>query len=158
MTEIGIQEEFSKDWDWFASGPDGTIAHFTTAGMRSLPQSVKQDQEAAFRLIAYFFGEAPKSVRYRVRLEAEKESGGWADQLARDRYLKDFVTMASAGLFSYDTEPSRNRVDYFLVAIPEQPLRVEQLPPEIRDLVLRTQSPYVFAQTAHISSKDTIAW
>lgn len=41
-----------------------------------------------------------------VRPEAESDAGVWGDNTARDRYLKDFIKMASTGLFSFDTQTS----------------------------------------------------
>jgi hypothetical protein len=158
MTVIDSTEAATRDWDWFASDPDGAIGHFTTAGIRPLPKTVKQDRDAALRLIKYFFEEAARAVPHKVRPEAERDSGGWRDESVRSRYLKDFVKMASAGLFSYNTPVSGRNTNYFLVAFPEQPLRADQLPPEIRDLVARTKSPYLFAKTAYISDRDTSDW
>jgi hypothetical protein len=155
---IDAIEEADRDWDWFAVDPEGKLGHFTTAGMRVLPKTVKQDKEAALRLIDYFFEEAPKSVAYTVRAEAERDAGGWGDDSARSRYLKDFVRMASAGLFSYDTQTLDPNGDYFLVASPVEPLLIDQLPHDIRYLAERTKSPFRFSGLSHISAAGTRGW
>jgi hypothetical protein len=49
MTEITTVDEVTRDWDWFAVDASGAVGHFTTAGMRKLPSSVKADNEAALR-------------------------------------------------------------------------------------------------------------
>jgi hypothetical protein len=151
-------EESDRDWDWFAVDPAGAVGHFTTAGMRVLPKTVRQDKEAALHLIDYFFEKAPKSRPHIVRTEAEIDSGGWPDDLARSQYLKDFSTMASAGVFSYDMPTSGRKQDYFLVAYPQSPLHISELPPEIRELVMRTRSPSPFAESPYIAELDTRNW
>jgi hypothetical protein len=158
MNTIDSIEEFDRDWDWFAVDPDGMIGHFTTAGMRPLPKAVKQDRNAAMRLIKYFVEEAPESTPYSVRFEAEKDSGGWRDEAGRQRYLKDYAKMASVGLYSYDTPTSGATTNYFLVASPKHSLKFDQLPPEIRDLVTRTKSPYPFSASPYISAVETETW
>jgi hypothetical protein len=56
---IDEQEEFTRDWDWYAVDQDGHIGHFTSAGMRVLPKSVKQDRETTEIVARYFFEQAP---------------------------------------------------------------------------------------------------
>lgn len=147
MTEIDSLEEAERDWDWFAVGIDGTIAHFATAGLRVLPKSVKQDRDIALLLIEYFYEEAPGSVPYIVLPEGEEDGD-----------MRYFIRMASAGLFSYDTPVYERDSYYFMVVAPQQPLTVNQLPEKIRNLVMRTQAPYIFAQTRRIRCEDTIDW
>jgi hypothetical protein len=135
MLVIDEIDEADQDWDWFAVDPEGRLGHFTTAGQIPLPETVKQDKEAALRLIEYFFKEAPKNFSYTVRPKNEFGPEGWEEEADRDRYLSDFVAMASTGLFSYNRRLHSYSEDYFLVAAPNEPLLADQLPPEIRDLV-----------------------
>jgi hypothetical protein len=125
--------------------------------MRRLPKTVEQDRDAALRLIHYFDMEAPKSLPYIVRAGVEVDAGGWKDESARSWYLTSFVNMASTGLFSYDTFLS-GPGKYYLVAFPERPIHINQLPLEIRDLAIRTKSPYPFAKTTYISEEETQEW
>jgi hypothetical protein len=48
-------EEFERDRDWFAVDPDGMIGQFTTAGMRPLAKTVKQDRMRQCGLIARLY-------------------------------------------------------------------------------------------------------
>ncbi len=157
MTTITLNEQLDRDWDWYASDREGMIGHFTTAGMRRLPKTIEQDRDTALRLIHYFDIEAPKSFSYVVRAGVEVDAGGWRDESVRRRYLASFVDMASAGLFSYNTFLS-GPGKYYLVAFPEKPIHIDQLPLEIRDLAIRTQSPYPFAKTTYISEEETREW
>lgn len=158
MTAIDAIEERDRDWDWFAVDPQGKIGHFTTAGIRELPKTVKQDEEAALKLIHYFFETAQKTVAYTVRPEVQNDAGARKDESARNRYLQDFVAMASAGLFSYDTNTSGPNKAYFLVASPADPLHIDRLPTDIRELVRRTRSPFTFMSSEHIAATDTSNW
>lgn len=158
MTEINEMDEFDRDWDWFAVDTDGSIGHFTSAGQQALPKSVKRDRESALRLMEYFLKEAPKSVSYTVHPEAEKRSGGWRNEFERNRYLNSFVNMAATGLFSHDTEMYGRDTGYFLIGVPQHPLLIHELPPEIRDLLTRTQSTCSFGQSPYIPAEDTCNW
>ncbi len=159
MNAIDDIEEFDRDWDWFAVGHDGTIAHFTTAGIRPLPISVKSDRESALRLIEYFFEEAPKTREYVIEREGERNSG-WrsGEPPSQNRYLRDFVKMAAAGLFSYDTETSAPDTRYFLVARPKNPLQIDELPPEISKLLVKSHSLQTFRHLNEILAAETLGW
>jgi hypothetical protein len=158
MTEITTVDEVTRDWDWFAVDTSGAVGHFTTAGMRKLPSSVKADNEAALRLIEYFDQEAPKRFDYVVQVQAEIDAGALKDIRDHNWYLRSFAAMASAGLFSYDTHTEGRMTDYFLVAYPKSPIRVDQLPSEVRDLVQRTKSTCLFSKSLHISEAETTLW
>jgi hypothetical protein len=158
MTEITTVDEVTRDWDWFAVDASGAVGHFTTAGMRKLPSSVKADNEAALRLIDYFDQDAQKQFDYVVRVQAEIDAGTLKDIRDRNWYLRSFVAMASAGLFSYDTDIEGRTTDYFLVAYPKSPLQVDQLPSEVREMVQRTRSKCLFSESPHISEAETRSW
>jgi hypothetical protein len=158
MTEITTVDEVTRDWDWFAVDASVAVGHFTTAGMRKLPSSVKADNEAALRLIDYFDQDAQKRFDCVVRVQAEIDAGTLKDIRDRNGYLRSFVAMASAGLFSYDTDTEGRTTDYFLVAYPKSPLQVDQLPSEVRDLVRRTKSTCLFSKSPHISEAETRSW
>lgn len=64
---IDAQEEFTRDWDWYAVDQDGHIGHFTSAGMRVLPKSIKQDRETTEVVARYFFEQAPVVGKWTVR-------------------------------------------------------------------------------------------
>jgi hypothetical protein len=157
MTEITTADETTRDWDWFAVDESGAVGHFTTAGMRKLPCSVKADNGAALRLIDYF-DHAPKQFDYVVQVQAEIDAGILKDIRDRNWYLRSFVAMASAGLFSYDTHTEGPTTDYFLVAYPKSPLHVDQLPSEVRELAQRTKSTCLFSKSPHISEAETRPW
>jgi len=157
LTTIILNEQLDRDWDGYASDQEGMIGHFTTAGLRRLPKTIERNRDDVLRLIHYFDLEAPKSSSYVVRAGVEVDAGGWKDESVRRWYLTSFVDMASVRLFSYDTFLS-GPGKYYLVAFPEKPIHIDRLPSEIRDLAIRTQSPYPFAKTTYISEEETREW
>ena len=154
MPQISEVDEFTRDWDWFAVDPSGAIGHFTSAGMRKLPISVKADNEAALRLIEYF-ASAPKKSEYVVSDEADLDSKNVKD---RKWYLRSFVAMATVGLFSYNTYVDRRSTEYFLVARPNSPLHVDEVPSEIGELLRRTKSVRLFADSLRFRENETHDW
>ena len=151
-------EEFTRDWDWYAVDQDGYLGHFTTAGMRNLPKSVKEDRQATELIAQYFFEQAPTTGAWSVRAEAEKDCGGWENQ-GFERYVKDFALMASKGLFSFDTDLVHGAQGrYYLVAIPAKPLRIGDIPAQIRAIVSRTAAPLRLTNSSYIAGQTTESW
>jgi hypothetical protein len=155
---IGNEEEFTRDWDWYAVDQDGHIGHFTSAGMRTLPESVKNDRETTEVIAQYFFEEAPILGGWSVRAEAERDCGGWEKQ-GFERYVKDFAFMATKGLFSFDTDLVHGEEGrYYLVAIPERPLHVNDLPVKIKTLMSRTAALLRLSNCPYIAGQITKPW
>jgi hypothetical protein len=67
--------------------------------------------------------------------------------------------MARKGVFSYNTEMRHGReAKYYLVAIPECPLRLDDLPPEMREVVSKTRAPLSFTTAEYIPEAATLVW
>ena len=154
---IEYAEEFTRDWDWYAVDQDGYIGHFTSAGMRTLPKSVKNDREATELIAKYFFEQAPVKGGWSLRAEAEKDCGGWEKQGVQ-RYVRDFALMATKGLFSFDTDLIHGNERYYLVGIPERPLHVSDLPINIREILSRTMASFRLKNCAYINGPTTESW
>lgn len=155
---IRDEEEFTRDWDWYAVDQDGHIGHFTSAGTRTLPKSVKNDREATETIARYFFEQAPIIGGWSVRAEAEMDCGGWVKQ-GFERYVRDFALMATKGLFSFNTDLIHgDEGRYYLVAIPERPLHINDLPPNIRALVSCTAALLRLSSCPHIAGRTTDQW
>ena len=143
--QISDEEEFSGDWDWYAVDEYGAIGHFTTAGFRRLPPTIKEDFDGAEKCTRYFFDEARVRTAYSVNDEVNAD-GAFQDDKERRRYLQSFVQTAERGLFSFDTKPLVGADgEYCLVASPRNPLRFEELPAEIAELVSRVRAAYLFS-------------
>lgn len=157
MPRIEESEEFSRDWDWYAVDEDGKIGHFTTAGLRPLPETVRDDRDAAEKLIQHF-EEARPFTTCTVREAAERDAGGWGSR-GRDGFIKSFAEMSKRGLFSHNTQMVHGpEAAYYLVSRPSEPLAVADVPDEIRVLLLRTRAPLKFGQAEHIPESETIKW
>ena len=103
MPRIDIDEEFSQDWDWYACDELGNIGHFTTAGFRPLPESVKSDREALITLIEYFDGRHEMSA-FSISQWVEKDIEQSKGTPPRETYLRSFAAADKRGLFSYDND------------------------------------------------------
>lgn len=163
MPEIPSDEETSRDWDWFAVDSNGEVGHFTTAGFRLLPASVKADWELAEELIS-FFESLPNIGEHQVRSEfwafekAGSEPGLLAKgDAARESYFRSFVGMARRGLYSYDTE-LKTQGDYFGVATPISPLKVTDLALAVQAKVQKAASTVRFRETFRIPESLTLKW
>jgi hypothetical protein len=153
---IDDAEEFTRDWDWYVVD-QGT--HWPLHQRRHEdPKSVKNDLEATELIARYFFEHAPVTGGWSVRAAAEKDCGGWERQ-GFERYVRDFALMATKGLFSFDTDlVGGQQARYYLVAIPERPLHVSDLPLNIKELVSRTASSLRLSNCHYIAGQTTEAW
>jgi hypothetical protein len=158
MSVIDANAERDRDWDWYASDADGHIAHFTSAGLRALPASVKQSAETALALTAFFGSLPERSVDVHLSARAEQEVAQLAETAKIEWRLRDFVRSARRGLFSYDTEMVHGKADYYLIASPKQPLTVDELPYEIRSTLLQVAQPITFASMTTIDETITLQW
>jgi hypothetical protein len=159
MTKIEAAEELTRDWDWYACDQEGNIGHFTTAGLRGLPRSVKQDREALECVGRYLLEERKEWSECSIRAGVEADAGGWKNMVARDRYLRSFIQAARRGVFSYNTEMRRGSdAKYYLVAKPNKPLRTSDLPPEIGAILSKTHAPISFAIREYIPEGETLDW
>lgn len=156
MRQIPYDEETTRDWDWFAVDPEGFIGHFTTAGFRRLPESVRADWDRAEELIQ-FFEATPELGQCEVR----PEFWGWEKALragaARERYFRCFKEMARRGLYSYDTV-LRAPGDYFGVAIPNVPLAIAMLPEDIQRRISKTRATIRFRDAVVVPEAITHDW
>ncbi len=158
MDKIEAADEFTRDWDWYACDQVGNIAHFTTAGLRSLPRSVKLSSDALERITHYLGEEREAWSEWSIRPGVEAEVG-WKDAVSRDRFLHSFVEMARAGIFSYNPEMRRGpNAKYYLVAKPDNPLRVNDLPVDIGTILLKTQASISFSIRDYITESETLDW
>ena len=159
MAKIETAEELTRDWDWYACDQEGNIGHFTTAGLRALPHSIKQDRNALERVDRYLSEERKESTECSIRAGTETDAGGWKGVVARDHYLRSYIQAARRGMFSYNTEMLRGPdAKYYIVAKPDKPLRMSDLPPEIGAMLSKTHAPVSFAIREYITEAETVDW
>lgn len=117
------------DFDWYCVDGEGCIGHFASAGFKQLPPSVARSAEDLNLLDEFFSGlpAVPDAHELDQNLRSEQRT---------PRYLQSFVAMADRGLFSFDIESYlRPDICYFRVAMPKSPLRLMELPENIRSML-----------------------
>ena len=139
--EIPLDKQGGTDFDWFGVDEEGLLAHFATAGFKAIPPSVSASAEDLKLVTDYFTKRA--SVRGSHQVDEESLANSlnreWKGERLEARYLRDFVSMANKGLFSYDIDSYlRPGICYFRVACPDMPLKLHELPDPIQVIVSRT--------------------
>ena len=153
MNISDVEEEIT-DLDWFAPDKEGAIGHFTTGGFGVLPRSVASSKEDLERVSKYFNSLPPNRGAPILSAKA-KEIIATKDEKARTAYLQDYLKAASRGLYSFNYQHiGRRPAPYFLVAIPERPLYVTDLPLDIQEVLKRTILPNVFSAQPTVAVDD----
>jgi hypothetical protein len=155
---IPEEEQWVRDFDWFATDESGCIGHFNTAGFKLLPQSVSASAEDLKTVTDYFQSLMPTGAGYEVSADLEKEAGPFKSEKERARYLSGIAYLANSGLFSFDIDTYvKPGLAYFRVAVPVQPVRLESLPRKIREIVERTRFEGIrFGETSRIDYELTL--
>lgn len=181
--EIEDYSNFCSGWDWFACDAKGQIGHFDNGGLRHLPRTVKINRQVAEQLAVFFLEVAPDRGGYSIRDKVEAEFGGWEKVVDKQLFLETYGGVARKGVFSHNTQNLRaleeveaakrlgvfsaatqhiydidGTASYYLVAIPEHPLHLTDLPPEIAEMVSRVLSPFLFGVTTNFSEVETMKW
>jgi hypothetical protein len=134
---ISEDEQKERDYDWFGVDEEGYIGHFTSAGYK-LPKSVCASAEDLQAITDYFENIEFSGLKFHVITDLEKKVHLFENDFMRNQYLSSFCEMADRGLYSHDIDLySKQNLAYFCVAMPERPLRIEFLPPNIRAIVSR---------------------
>jgi hypothetical protein len=119
---------------------------------------VKRSAETALALIAFFESLPERSVDVHLSVRAKQEAAQLTEKTRVEQRLRDFVRAARRGLFSFDTEMLHGKSDYYLIASPEQPLTVDDLPDKIRSILLPVAGPVAFASMIAIDEATTLQW
>jgi hypothetical protein len=145
MTITEIDEEVT-DYDWFAVDEEGRIGHFTTGGIGTLPRSVAASSTDLRHLTDFFRITLPSSTEAHLAPKAQQMAKGMESEAVVERSFRNFVMMASRGLYSFDhsdaLDPPKRRTRpcpfYYRIAIPIQPIHLSNLPDKIQIILLRT--------------------
>jgi len=131
-------EQQTLDIDWFFT--DGKNIGFVASAGGKLPKTVAKSSENNEKLISYFRSLPDISntiMNPDLDSLLKKTFGSGVDE----RYLHDYVLMTKKGLYSFDKTCLNNFFDskYHLVTSPSVPLRIENLPQEIFDILIKTK-------------------
>jgi hypothetical protein len=106
------------DFEWYAVDRDGSLGMLTSAGPGPVPRSVFRDLDLYIGVVE-FFGLLPRRAR--------------AEILVEKRRVEDWRRAAERGLYGFDyNQDGRRAHGYHLIARPEQPLRIEEVPEWVR--------------------------
>lgn len=134
-----IEMQPHLDIDWFAVDADGYIIHFASGG-GELPNSVAESKEDTQKVAKYFrsYTDLGGNVSISPYLD---EVVKFSNQKERNRYLNDFILMSKKGLYSFDKSVPSDFLDknYHLVAIPDNCLKLNDLPSGIASIIAKTK-------------------
>jgi hypothetical protein len=112
----------SSDFEWYATDRNGHIASFTTAGFAIVPRKVFQSKEDYWRCVDYI-RQLPTRCNYLRSMVENGDRSPWINEARR-------------GLFAYDWTCNAGQYvagePYWLIASPELPLTLDEVPGEIR--------------------------
>src|SRR5690349_17697524 len=108
------------EYDWLGSDGESHVALFCTAGGGYAPDAFLQDTDAHDAAIAAILA-LPASTRALS-----------APELGPD-YVNTWKLVAERGLFAFDADVSGG--PYYRSAVPETPVRLDQLPAAVRDVL-----------------------
>jgi hypothetical protein len=121
------------DIDWFMLDKLGYIAHMASGG-GALPDSVAASVEDN-KILQNYFGALKEDHEIAVT------KVGY--------FIDSFIEMGSKGLYSFDVlKPGvLSSTTYLKIVSPIEPLHIDSLPTDVRDILLRTRVDIVFAST-----------
>ncbi|WP_042722328.1 hypothetical protein [Flavobacterium sp. B17] len=129
-TEI---EQQSLDIDWFFTD-NNEIAFVASAGGK-LPETIAELGEENGILSSYFRN-LPEISEIIINPQLKDIIPN-----ANESYLSDFINMAKKGIYAFDKTVLNNFLDsnYHLVASPKVPLKLKDLSPDIKEVILKAQ-------------------
>jgi hypothetical protein len=110
------------EYDWLATDGEGHVALFSTAGAGYAPDEYLQDTDAHDAAVDAILAERPSTM---ARFAPELKPG----------LRNTWRMVADRGLFAFDSDP--NGAPYRLVAAPERPVSLDQLPTEVAAVAAR---------------------
>jgi hypothetical protein len=128
-------EQQTLDIDWFFTTEQHVA--FVASGGGKLPKSVANSAKN-IKLLTSFFRNLPRISEAIINPNLNKIN---KTSLIDNRYLEDFVDMAEKGLFTYDKTILNDfsNSGHHLITMPANPLKFDQLPIEIRDILIETK-------------------
>ena len=131
LTEI---EQQTLDIDWFFT--NGQEIAFVASGGGKLPKSVANSDNIS--LLSSFFRNLSKTSEAIINPNSTKLKKILPD----NQYFEDFIYMAEKGLFTYDKSILNDfsNSNYDLITIPSNSIKLDRLPLEIRNMIMKTKT------------------
>jgi hypothetical protein len=134
-----------EDIDWFAIDSIGEVAWFTSGAYGTLPASVRKSRNDLNTLVTFF------EEHLALTTEGQIDSKAFDNVILasdtpeiRKSVFSENLQGASKGLYSYDShdaEPMSG--EYFRVSFPVQPITIEMLPEQIKNILSKTVLPTI---------------
>ena len=122
-SEIDLQTE---DIMWFAVDKCNHVLAFTSGGCGNVPEFICRSREDTELLETFFMEKLSKSTEGVLFIDSD------GSPLAEDS-----VSLAEKGIYSYDVSfDDKHKGEYIQIAAPKIPLQAEQLPDEIRKILM----------------------
>lgn len=130
FTEI---EQQTLDIDWFFT--DNKEIGFVASGGGKLPKSFTRMKK--HHLLVSYFRNLPEITDFTLNKDLRNILPHDID----DDYLNDFVFMSRRGLYSFDKTVLNNfnEPNYHLVSRPINPLKIKDLPEDIKEIFAQTR-------------------
>lgn len=139
MGAKSAEEIHGLEFDWLASDVDGNVALFSTAGGGFAPEAFLWDTDAHDAAIDTL-------LAWGARTQAR-----FAPQVSPE-IRNTWLLMAERGLYAFDSDP--NGAPYQLVAAPQHPIHISDLPASVAAVVRAVSLPHLrFSATQEISKE-----
>lgn len=137
MTTVYTKDDqYTMDIDWFLTGQDNVVAHFSSGGA-ILPEIIAQNAQDNITLIDFF-----ETLPINTEVVINPFIGKYVNLKnisSLENYVESYKSFAQRGILSFDKiEPCAGNHDigYFLVATPVQFLDFSNLPDKITKILL----------------------
>lgn len=132
---------YNLDCVWLATDRDGHVGVFVTGGIGPIPVLTLDPERISIEYIEGRIYELPVVSKARLVVTLKRPD--------------DFVDFAQRGLFAFDwTDVHRTRSEaiyaYEQIAVPETPIKVVDLPPEMAALVIGIALDIAFESASHV--------
>ena len=121
ITELDLQCE---DILWFTVDSADHIIALTSAGYSNVPEYICKDKETNEHLTDFFLQSELGTTHAYLQVKYSDSS-----------LVQDAILLSSKGIFCYDSNLDSELHNYHCISIPEKPLLVSELPPEIQDIL-----------------------
>ncbi len=140
-------EQFTLDIEWFFT--DGNFIAFVTSAGGRLPNAISKSKENV-ETLANYLGDLPIICEAAInpnlsRFIKKKDID--------DQYLYDYIHFGMRGFYTYDKTTPGNFADdnFHLVTIPKTPLKLNDLPSEIK-AIIHTNTTFEIGEPFKVAS------
>ena len=141
----------SIDMDWFGLDQNDNILRFTSSG-GLFPKSIEANGESNSTLLSFLLTIPPYTRSLTVSTKMDQYIQ-FDNNRFKEKYVNDHASMAKRGIFSFDKSYIHDLDNYLYhkVASPVLPLKLLELPPEMRRILQKTRIQIDITETNQVS-------